>query len=158
LANHGVYVVPAFTGLGAPYWDPNARGAILGLTRDSGIADIVTATLQSVCFQTQDLLSAMEQDGAVPTILRVDGGMVENSWLTQHLADVLQLPIDRPRVIETTALGVAYLAGLRAGIFAELDDVAEKWQLEQRFEPVMPPEAAAELYKGWQAAVARVRS
>jgi glycerol kinase len=100
----------------------------------------------------------MQQDGAVPTILRVDGGMVENSWLTQHLADVLQLPIDRPRVIETTALGVAYLAGLRAGIFAELDDVAAKWQLEQRFEPVMPPETAAELYKGWQAAVARVRS
>ena len=144
--------------MGAPYWDPNARGAILGLTRDSGIADIVTATLQSVCFQTQDLLSAMQQDGAVPTILRVDGGMVENSWLTQHLADVLQLPIDRPRVIETTALGVAYLAGLRAGIFAELDDVAAKWQLEQRFEPVMPPETAAELYKGWQAAVASVRS
>ena len=144
--------------MGAPYWDPNARGAILGLTRDSGIADIVTATLQSVCFQTQDLLSAMQQDGAVPTILRVDGGMVENSWLTQHLADVLQLPIDRPRVIETTALGVAYLAGLRAGIFAALDDVAAKWQLEQRFEPVMPPETAAELYKGWQVAVARVRS
>ena len=157
-ASHGVYLVPAFTGLGAPYWDPNARGAILGLTRNSGIADIVTATLQSVCFQTQDLLSAMEQDGAVPTILRVDGGMVENSWLTQHLADVLQLPIDRPRVIETTVLGVAYLAGLRAGIFAELDDVSAKWQLEQRFEPVMPPETAAELYKGWQSAVARVRS
>ena len=156
--NHGVYLVPAFTGLGAPYWDPNARGAILGLTRDSGIADIVTATLQSVCFQTQDLLSAMQQDGAVPTILRVDGGMVENSWLTQHLADVLQLPIDRPRVIETTALGAAYLAGLRADIFAELDDVAAKWQLEQRFEPVMPPETAAGLYEGWQSAVARVRS
>jgi glycerol kinase len=144
--------------LGAPYWDPNARGAILGLTRDSGIADIVTATLQSVCFQTKDLLSAMQQDGALPTILRVDGGMVENNWLTQHLADVLQLPIDRPRVIETTALGVAYLVGLRAGIFAELSDVAGKWKLEQRFQPVMPPEAAAELYHGWQSAVARVRS
>jgi glycerol kinase len=156
--NHGVYMVPAFTGLGAPYWDPNARGAILGLTRDSGIGDIVTATLQSVCFQTQDLLSAMQQDGAVPTILRVDGGMVENNWLTQHLADVLQLPIDRPRVIETTALGVAYLAGLRAGIFSELSDVADKWKLEQRFQPSMPPEAAAELYYGWQSAVARVRS
>jgi glycerol kinase len=100
----------------------------------------------------------MQQDGAVPTILRVDGGMVENSWLTQHLADVLQLPIDRPRVIETTALGAAYLAGLRADIFAELDDVAAKWQLEQRFEPVMPPETAAGLYEGWQSAVARVRS
>ena len=156
--SHGVYLVPAFTGLGAPYWDPNARGAILGLTRDTGIGDIVTATLQSVCFQTQDLLSAMQHDGAVPTILRVDGGMVENNWVTQHLADILQLPVDRPRVIETTALGVAYLAGLRAGIFAELDDVAAKWQLERRFEPAMQPEVAAELYKGWQNAVARVRS
>jgi glycerol kinase len=156
--SHGVYLVPAFTGLGAPYWDPNARGAILGLTRDTGIGDIVTATLQSVCFQTQDLLSAMQHDGAVPTILRVDGGMVENNWVTQHLADILQLPVDRPRIIETTALGVAYLAGLRAGIFAELDDVAAKWQLERRFEPAMQPEVAAELYKGWQNAVARVRS
>lgn len=156
--SHGVYLVPAFTGLGAPYWDPNARGAILGLTRDSGIGDIVTAALQSVCFQTQDLLSAMQHDGAVPTVLRVDGGMVENNWVTQHLADVLQLPVDRPRVIETTALGVAYLAGLRAGIFVELDDVAAKWQLEQRLEPVMQPETAATLYKGWQSAVARVRS
>ncbi len=156
--SHGVYLVPAFTGLGAPYWDPNARGAILGLTRDSGIGDIVTAALQSVCFQTQDLLSAMQQDGAVPTVLRVDGGMVENNWVTQHLADILQLPVDRPRVIETTALGVAYLAGLKAGIFAELDDVAEKWELEQRFEPEMQAETAAGLYRGWQSAVERVRS
>ncbi len=156
--SHGVYLVPAFTGLGAPYWDPNARGAILGLTRDSGIGDIVTAALQSVCFQTQDLLSAMQQDGAVPTVLRVDGGMVENNWVTQHLADILQLPVDRPRVIETTALGVAYLAGLSAGIFAELDDVAAKWELEQRFEPEMQPETAAGLYRGWQGAVERVRS
>jgi len=155
---HGVYLVPAFTGLGAPYWDPNARGAILGLTRDSGIGDIVTATLQSVCFQTRDLLSAMQHDGAVPTILRVDGGMVGNSWVTQHLADILQLPVDRPEVIETTALGVAYLAGLKAGLFTDVAEMARHWRLEQRFEPDMEPEVAHGLYHGWQTAVARVRT
>ena len=156
--SHGVYLVPAFTGLGAPYWDPNARGAIFGLTRDSGIGDIVTATLQSVCFQTQDLLSAMRQDGALPTILRVDGGMVQNSWVAQHLADILQLPVDRPECIETTALGVAYLAGLKAGIFSDVEEIASRWQLEKRFAPDMAPETAHDLYEGWQAAVARVRS
>ena len=150
--------MPAFTGLGAPYWDPNARGAIFGLTRDSGIGDIVTATLQSVCFQTQDLLSAMQHDGAVPTILRVDGGMVENSWVTQHLADILQLPVDRPECIETTALGVAYLAGLKAGVFKDVAEMASHWRLEKRFEPAMAPETAHSLYHGWQDAVARVRS
>lgn len=156
--SHGVYLVPAFTGLGAPYWDPNARGAIFGLTRDSGIGDIVTATLQSVCFQTQDLLTAMQHDGAVPTILRVDGGMVQNSWVTQHLADILQLPVDRPECIETTALGVAYLAGLKAGVFKDVEEMASHWRLEKRFEPEMAPETAHGLYHGWQAAVARVRS
>lgn len=155
--SHGVYLVPAFTGLGAPYWDPNARGAILGLTRDSGIADIVTATLQSVCFQTRDLLSAVQHDGAVPTILRVDGGMVENSWVAQHLADVLQLPVDRPEIIETTALGAAYLAGLKAGIFSSLEDLAGRWRLDHRFEPEMHADEAHGLYEGWQRAVARVR-
>lgn len=155
---HGVYLVPAFTGLGAPYWDPNARGAILGLTRDSGIGDIVTATLQSVCYQTQDLLSAMQHDGAVPTIIRVDGGMVENNWVSQELANILQLPVDRPQVIETTALGVAYLAGLQAGIFSDIEELAGHWRLERRFQPEIEPEQAHQLYHGWQAAVARVRS
>ncbi len=157
-SNHGVYMVPAFTGLGAPYWDPNARGAILGLTRDAGIEHIVTATLQSVCFQTRDLLSAMQHDGAVPTVLRVDGGMVENSWVTQHLADILQLPVDRPEIIETTALGVAYLAGLKAGLFADTEDLASRWRLEHRFEPVMHADEAHGLYEGWLKAVDRVRT
>ncbi|MBL6690559.1 MAG: glycerol kinase GlpK [Pseudomonadales bacterium] len=156
--SHGVYLVPAFTGLGAPYWDPNARGAILGLTRDSGIGDIVTATLQSVCFQTQDLLSAMQHDGAVPTILRVDGGMVENNWVVQHLADILQLPVDRPQVIETTALGVAYLAGLKAGVFGNTEELGKQWRLERRFEPEMASETAHGLYHGWLDAVNRVRT
>ena len=156
--SHGVYLVPAFTGLGAPYWDPQARGAILGLTRDSGIADIVTATLQSVCFQTQDLLSAIREDGAMPTVLRVDGGMVANNWVTQHLADILQITVDRPKVIETTALGVAYLVGLQAGLFSSFDEIAERWQLEKRFDALMSAEEANELYQGWLDAVSRVRT
>ena len=156
-AFHGVYMVPAFTGLGAPYWDPQARGAILGLTRDSSIADIVTATLQSVCYQTKDLFAAMLQDGARPAILRVDGGMVANDWVTQHLADILQISVDRPEVIETTALGVAYLAGLQAGLFASTDEIAECWRLQNRFDPEMAPQEATHLYKGWLDAVSRVR-
>src|SRR5690606_1969856 len=116
----GVYLVPAFTGLGAPYWDPRARGAIFGLTRDTGIKEIVTAGLQSVCYQTRDLLEAMAQDGAAaPATLRVDGGMVGNGWLMQFLADILGVPVERPQMTETTALGVAYLAGLQAGLFRD---------------------------------------
>lgn len=154
----GVYLVPAFTGLGAPYWDPEARGAILGLTRDSGIGHIVTATLQSVCFQTQDLISAMREDGATLKTLRVDGGMVKNSWLVQHLADILQITVDRPKVIETTALGVAYLAGLQAGVFQSTSEIAEQWKLERRFEAKMPASQASLLYDGWIDAVSRVRT
>ena len=116
--DHGIYMVPAFTGLGAPYWDPNARGAIFGLTRDTGIKEIVTAGLQSVCFQTKDLQKAMESDGVRPQVLRVDGGMVINGWLMQFLSDVLGAEVDRSTISETTALGVAYLAGLRAGVFS----------------------------------------
>ncbi len=155
---HGVYLVPAFTGLGAPYWDANARGAILGLTRDSGFKDIVTATLQSVCFQTRDLLTAMERDGIKPGLIRVDGGMVANDWLTQCLANILQINVDRPWVTETTALGVAYLAGLRVGLFGSLDELSEHWQRQKYFEPQMQAEASSKLYSGWLDAVKRVRS
>ena len=154
----GVYLVPAFTGLGAPYWDPEARGAILGLTRNSGVADIVTATLLSVCFQTQDLLTAMRADGASPQLLRVDGGMVKNTWLMTQLANILQLPVDRPAVVETTAWGAACLAGLGAGVFPNLSASAEQWQLDRRFEPDMAPAASETLYRGWQEAVSRVTS
>jgi glycerol kinase len=154
----GVYVVPAFTGLGAPYWDPEARGAILGLTRDSGIAHIVRAALESVCFQTRDLLTAMAQDALLPTELRVDGGMVVNDWLTQCLADVLQTPVVRPQTVETTALGAAFLAGLQAGVYQSLDDISALWRADARFAPQMPRERAERLYAGWCDAVARVRS
>ena len=154
----GVYLVPAFTGLGAPYWDANARGAILGLTRDTGIADIVTATLQSVCYQTRDLMDAMAGDGVKPTALRVDGGMVANDWIAQSLADLVRIPVVRPRVTETTALGAAYLAGLQAGVFASTSVLDTQWRQEQEFVPQMPEAQSIALYEGWQAAVARVRS
>jgi glycerol kinase len=154
----GVYLVPAFTGLGAPYWDPEARGALLGLTRDSGIAHIVRAALEAVCFQTRDLLEAMAQDDGVPTELRVDGGMAVNDWLLQCLADIVRLPVVRPTHVETTALGAAYLAGLGAGLYGSLDEIGHLWQAEARFTPAMEPARADRLYAGWRAAVARVRS
>ncbi len=156
-ADHGVYLVPAFTGLGAPYWDANARGAIFGLTRDSGIKEIVTAGLQSVAYQTQDLISAMTTDGAIADArLRVDGGMVNNDWVAQCLADILRVPVDRPKVIETTALGVAYLAGLEAGVFESLDDISALWQCEKSFEPKLAQSLRDKLYIGWKDAVKRV--
>ncbi|SEQ33258.1 glycerol kinase [Solimonas aquatica] len=154
----GVYLVPAFTGLGAPYWDPEARGAIFGLTRDSGIAHIVRAALESVAYQTRDLLQAMAQDAVPPTELRVDGGMVVNDWLTQCLADLLQLPVVRPQTVETTALGAAFLAGLTAGVYDSLDDIAKRWQSQARFVPQMATEKSNAAYEGWRKAVARVRS
>lgn len=155
----GVYLVPAFTGLGAPYWDPLARGAIMGLTRDTGIAEIVTAGLQSVCFQTRDLLEAMQADGDMPiTSLRVDGGMVVNKWMVQALANTLGVQVERPQVTETTALGVACLAGLQQGLFNSLEDIARHWDCEHRFSPVMPEQRREQLYAGWQDAVKRVRA
>lgn len=155
--DHGVYLVPAFTGLGAPYWDPDARGAIFGLTRDTGIKEVVTAGLQSVCYQTKDLQKAMESDGIRPVTLRVDGGMVANNWVLQNLSDILGATVDRPTIIETTALGVAYLAGLKAGIFQSLEALEQLWQCDRRFEPAMSKEQRDQLYAGWVRAVAKVQ-
>jgi len=157
--SRGVYMVPAFTGLGAPYWDPRARGAIFGLTRDTGIGEIVTAGLQSVCFQTRDLMEAMTRDGGDPVItLRIDGGMVVNNWVAQSLADIIGVPVDRPTVTETTALGAAFLAGLRVGVFASLDDITALWHCDRRFAPTMPADKRTSLYAGWLDAVRRVAS
>ena len=155
----GVYLVPAFTGLGAPWWDPHARGALLGLTRDTGIAEVVTAGLEAVCYQSRDLLEAMAADCARrPTTLRVDGGMVVNNWLGQTLADVLGVRVDRPRVTETTALGAAYLAGLGCGLFRDLDEIAEHWQPDRAFEPGLEEGERERRYRGWREAVQRVCS
>lgn len=157
-SGHGVYLVPAFTGLGAPHWDPLARGAILGLTRDTGIAEIVAAGLQSVCYQTRDLQECMNDDIAVSNgTLRVDGGMVINNWVMQFLSDMLGVPVDRPSILETTALGVAYLAGLRIGWYESLDDIAQLWHCERSFEPQMQEPERERLYRGWLDAVARVK-
>jgi glycerol kinase len=159
--NGGVYLVPAFTGLGAPWWDPDARGAILGLTRDSGQAQIVRAALESTAYQTRDLMAAMQKDlGAKAAIktLRVDGGMAANDWVMQFLADQLRVEVDRPVVTETTAWGAAALAGLGAGVYASLGDVAKLRRPDRRFAPKMPTATRDKLYAGWQDAVARVRS
>ncbi len=155
----GVYLVPAFTGLGAPYWDPMARGALLGLTRDTGIAEIVRAALEAVCYQTRDLMSAMINDtGTDVASLRVDGGMVRNDWVMQFLADLLSVPIGRPVVVETTALGAAMAAGLGVGIISDLKDAAANWQQEREFRPEMPNDTRERLYAGWKTAINRIRS
>lgn len=153
-----VVVVPAFTGLGAPYWNPDARGAILGLTRDSGVADIVTATMQSICFQTRDLLNAMEKDGLHPTQLRVDGGLSANNWIMQCLADLLSIEVDRPEVIETTALGAAYLVGLSAGTYKSIEELKTHRKSESIFSPELADSEKERLYDKWLMAVNKVQS
>ncbi|MFQ5773982.1 MAG: glycerol kinase GlpK [Kiloniellaceae bacterium] len=153
-----IYLVPAFTGLGAPYWDPHARGAIFGLTRASGPAEIAKAALEAVCYQTRDLLEAMAADGAAGLeALRVDGGMVANDWLLQTLADVLGVTVERPVVTETTALGAACLAGLRNGFFDGLEGIAATWRGSGRFASRVGAEERDARYAGWLDAVKRVR-
>jgi glycerol kinase len=157
--NRGVYLVPAFTGLGAPHWDAHARGGLFGITRDTGVAEIARATVESVCYQTRDLLEAVADDGGDTrlTALRVDGGMVANDWLMQFLADIVDLRVERPIVTETTALGAAYLAGVQAGVFDSLDDVTANWQRDRSFEPAMNSTERERLVAGWSRAVSRVR-
>jgi len=153
----GVYLVPAFTGLGAPYWDAHARGAILGLTRDTSLAQIVRAGLEAVCFQTGDLMQAMAADGAArPVALRVDGGMARNDWLMQLLADILDVPVERPVVTETTALGAAYLAGLAAGLYPSTEAIAGQWRRDRAFVPKLSSDRREAMQAGWRQAVARV--
>ena len=152
----GVCLVPAFTGLGAPHWDPDARGAIFGLTRDTGPAHLARAALESVCLQTRDLMIAMAADrGAAVDRLRVDGGMAGNAWLLQALADVVGVVVERPRVIETTALGAAWLAGLHAGVFRSLDEIRERWTRAAECTPRMPEQERDRLVRTWESAVAR---
>jgi glycerol kinase len=151
--DHGVYLVPAFAGLGAPYWQPDARGAIYGLTRGSSAAHLSRATLESVCYQTNDLLKAMSDDGVQPKKLRVDGGMVNNNWLCQFLADVLDIEVERPLILETTALGAAYLAGLQAGIYTSVADLAKTNEIDSHFSANMDPTLRFSLLTGWKKAV-----
>ncbi|WP_336071516.1 glycerol kinase GlpK [Nitratireductor rhodophyticola] len=156
-----LYLVPAFVGLGAPYWDAEARGAIYGLTRNSGPAEFARATLESVAYQTRDLLDAMRkdwQDGANDTVLRVDGGMVASDWMLQCVADMLDAPVDRPTQLETTALGAAWLAGARAGVWPDAGDFARSWKLDRQFRPKMDAAEREARLKGWHDAVRRTLS
>jgi glycerol kinase len=154
----GVHLVPAFVGLGAPHWDPNARGAILGLTRGTKIAHIARAALESAAFQTAELLEAMARDGVAPQRLRVDGGMARNDWFLQFMADVLGVEVLRPVNTETTVLGAAILAAVGAGEFASLEEAASNWKLDRKFEPKMSGADRAARMAGWKAAIARVRT
>ncbi len=157
-SNKGIYLVPAFTGLGAPHWDPHARAAVFGMTRDTGPAELVRATLEAVCYQTRDLLVAMANDGAVsPKTLRVDGGMVGNDWLLQFLSNLIDVAVERPRVTETTALGAAFLAGLQVGVFDSLDTLKSLWRRDTRFTPALAEAERHQLLRGWEQAVACVR-
>ncbi len=152
-----IYLVPAFVGLGAPYWDPDCRGALYGLTRATGPAELARAALESVCYQTLDLIEAMHADWSSEsdTVLRVDGGMVESSWMLQCLADILAAPIDLPKMLETTALGAAYLAGMHAGVYGDPTAFAAAWTSEKRFVPEMDSETRARKIDGWRTAVRR---
>ena len=160
--HQSVYLVPAFVGLGAPYWDAEARGAIFGLTRGTTTAELARAALEAVAYQTRDLLEAMQRDWnaaqAGATVLRVDGGMVASDWTMQFLADALDAPVDRPKILETTALGAAYLAGLQAGFYPPPAEFAKGWRLDRQFVPRMDPKARANKYRGWKDAIRRTLS
>jgi glycerol kinase len=155
--SHGVYLVPAFVGLGAPYWEPGARGAIFGLSLDTNAAHLARAALEAVAYQTLDLVEAMTSDGARGAdTIRIDGGMAANTWLCQFLADILEVPVERPQNLETTALGAAFLAGLATGIWPNLDALARTWKRRDRFEPAMAPKERKRMIAGWRSAVTRV--
>ena len=155
----GVYFVPAFVGLGAPYWDPYARGAILGLTRGTGLPQIARATLASVAYQSRDVLEAMRSDSDLEIVdIRVDGGMVVNDVLMQFQADITNTRVQRPVVQETTALGAAYLAGLAVGYWNSLEEIEQKWTMDREFAPSMDENEREELYRGWKRAVERARA
>lgn len=157
--NHGVYFVPAFVGLGAPYWDMDARGAIVGLTRGASRAHVARASLEAMAYQTRDVVECMQRDSGIKAKeLRVDGGATRNDFLCQFQADILGIPVVRPVITETTALGAAYLAGLAVGFWKSEKEIAGQWQEEKRFEPKMKKSQRDKLYAGWQEAVSRVRS
>ena len=157
--NHGIYMVPAFVGLGAPHWDPEARGAIYGLTLNASAAHLARAALEAVAYQTLDLIEAMKADGASsPAEIRLDGGMAANAWLCQFLADILQVPVERPRNLETTALGAAFHAGLATGVWPNLDALSRIWARQDAFRPQMVPEIRNNLIAGWKRAVAKTLS
>ena len=153
--NNDVYLVPAFTGLGAPYWNSNSRGVLSGLTRDTGPKEIVRATIESVAYQTFDLFEAMKHDGLRPKLVKVDGGMVTNNWFSQFLSDIVNVGVLRPKVRETTALGAAYMAGLHIGAYKSLRDISKNWALDKKFKPKIKSKNRKKLLFGWSKAIKR---
>ena len=154
-SNNNIYLVPAFTGLGAPHWNANARGVLSGLTRDTGPKEIVRAVIESVAYQTYDLFEAMKHDGLRPRLVKVDGGMVRNNWFSQFLSDVVNVGVLRPKVQETTALGAAFMAGLQIGVYKSLKDISKNWSLDKKFSPKMKNKKRSSLLKEWSKAVER---
>ena len=153
--NNEIYLVPAFTGLGAPYWNANARGVLSGITRDTNPKEIIRATIEAVAYQTYDLFEAMKHDGLRPKIVKVDGGMVMNNWFSQFLSDVVNVRVLRPKVQETTALGAAFMAGLKIGVYKSLKDISKNWHLDRKFSAKMKNNHRKKLIKGWSKAVKR---
>ena len=153
--NNGVYLVPAFTGLGAPYWSPNSRGLLSGLTRNTDWKDIVRAVIESVAYQSFDLFKAMNNDGLKPKVVKVDGGMVSNNWFSQFLSDILDIKVIRPKINETTALGAAFIAGLYIGEFNSFKSISKRWKIDKRFNPNINKLSRIKLLKGWEQAIKR---
>ncbi len=153
--NKGIYLVPAFTGLGTPYWNAKSRGVLSGLTRDTGIKEIVRATVESVAYQTYDLFEAMRHDGLRPKLVKVDGGMVMNNWFSQYLADMINVKVLRPKVHETTALGAAFMAGLKIGVYKSLNEISKQWSLDKKFSPKVNSKFRKKVLKGWNLAIKR---
>ena len=153
--NNGLYLVPAFTGLGAPHWNANSRGVLSGITRDTKPEEIIRATIEAVAYQTYDLFEAMKHDGLRPRIVKVDGGMVMNNWFSQFLSDVVNVKVLRPRVQETTAAGAAFMAGLKIGVYKSLKDISKNWQIDRKFSPKMHSKKRNVLIKGWSTAIKR---
>ena len=154
-SNSGVYLVPAFVGLGAPYWDSKARGVLSGLTRDTGPKEIIRAIIESTAYQSYDLFNAMKKDGLNPKVIKIDGGMVNNNWFSQFLADILNIKVYRSQTEETTALGAAFVAGLQIGVFKSLNDISKKWKLNRKFVPKIKSSNRINLLKGWSQAIKR---
>ena len=154
-SNSGVYLVPAFVGLGAPHWDSKARGVLSGLTRDTGPKEIIRAIIESTAYQSYDLFIAMKKDGLNPKVIKIDGGMVNNNWFSQFLADILNIKVYRSQTEETTALGAAFMAGLQIGVFKSLNDISKKWKLNRKFIPKIKNSERLNLLKGWSRAIRR---
>jgi glycerol kinase len=153
--NNGIYLVPAFTGLGAPYWRPNVRGLISGLTRNTDWKDIVRAVIESVAYQSYDIFNAMKHDGLKPKLIKIDGGMVKNNWFSQFLSNVIDIKVIRPKINETTALGAAFIAGLYIGEFSSFKSISKKWKIDKRFNPNIDKLSRIKLLKGWEQAIKR---